>query len=158
MIDKTYLKVRYAETDQMGIVYYANYFVWMEVGRTNLIRNFGITYKKLEEMGILLPVVEARARYISPTYYDDDVIVYSCLVGLGRATIDIGYKIFRKLHENKEELACVGFSRLIFMDKKTNKPIKVPEFFREKVTLDFQKQEIKFFMADLEKYLFEGSV
>ena len=69
----TRLRVRYAETDRMGVVYYANYFVWFEVARTEWLRQSGWTYKEMEQDGISLPVIEARAEYLRPARYDDEV-------------------------------------------------------------------------------------
>jgi acyl-CoA thioester hydrolase len=69
----TTLRVRYAETDQMGVVYYANYFVWFEVARTDLLRTLGWTYREMEDSGVLLPVIEAHCEYRRPARYDDEI-------------------------------------------------------------------------------------
>lgn len=69
----TSLRVRYAETDQMGVVYYANYFVWFEVARTDLLRTLGWSYRDMEESGVRLPVIEAECRYRRPARYDDEI-------------------------------------------------------------------------------------
>jgi acyl-CoA thioester hydrolase len=69
----TKLRARYAETDRMGVVYYANYLVWFEVARADLLRSFGWTYREMEESGVLLPVIEAQCEYKRPSRYDDDV-------------------------------------------------------------------------------------
>jgi acyl-CoA thioester hydrolase len=69
------LRVRYAETDKMGVVYYANYFVWFEVGRCDLLRTFGSSYRDIENAGISLPVIEAHCEYRQPAHYDDEVAV-----------------------------------------------------------------------------------
>jgi acyl-CoA thioester hydrolase len=71
----TTLRVRYAETDQMGVVYYANYFVWFEVARTDLLRTLGWTYREMEDTGVRLPVIEAQCAYRRPARYDDQVDV-----------------------------------------------------------------------------------
>ena len=71
----TSLRVRYAETDRMGVVYYANYFVWFEVARTELLRTLGWTYREMEESGVLLPVIDARCEYRRPARYDDEIEV-----------------------------------------------------------------------------------
>lgn len=73
----TTLRVRYAETDQMGVVYYANYFVWFEVARADLLRTLGWTYREMEAMGVRLPVIEARCAYRRPARYDDEVDVHT---------------------------------------------------------------------------------
>ena len=69
------LRVRYQETDQMGVVYYANYLTWFEIGRTEFVRHFGTTYREIEAKGLLLPVVDAECSYLSPARYDDRVAV-----------------------------------------------------------------------------------
>lgn len=72
---ETRLTVRYSETDQMGVAYYANYLVWMEVGRVELMKSLGLRYRDLEEKGFLLAVAEAHCRYVSPARYDDQIVV-----------------------------------------------------------------------------------
>lgn len=152
MIDETLLRVRYSETDQMGIVYYANYFVWMEVGRTNLIRNCGITYKELEEKGYLLPVVYASAKFISPAYYDDEIVVQSGLIEMTKTKLSIGYRIFRISELGKRELVCVGISDLVFLDRATRKITKAPDFFVNTVKIQYS-QEYQEFIEDVRKIL-----
>jgi acyl-CoA thioester hydrolase len=71
----TTIRVRYAETDRMGIVYYANYFVWFEVARTDLLRTLGWTYREMEDTGVFLPVIEAHCDYRRPAHYDDEIEV-----------------------------------------------------------------------------------
>lgn len=152
MIDETFLRVRYSETDQMGIVYYANYFVWMEVGRTNLIRNFGITYKELEEKGFLLPVVYTSARFISPAYYDDEIVVQSALLEMTKTKLSIGYRIFRIVSQDKRELVCVGLSDLVFLEKETRRIVRAPEFFVNAVKIQ-KSPEYDKFIEDIQKIL-----
>src|SRR5204863_4018597 len=72
---RTHIRVRYAETDQMGVVYYANYFVWFEVARTDLLRTLGWTYREMEASGVMLPVIEAHCEYRRPARYDDEIEV-----------------------------------------------------------------------------------
>jgi len=76
---ETRLRARYAETDQMGVVYYANYFVWMEIGRVEYCRSSGIRYRDLERDGFLLAVAEANCRYLAPARYDDEIVVTTTL-------------------------------------------------------------------------------
>lgn len=131
MVNITKIKVRYAETDQMGVVYYANYFVWMEIGRTNLLRDLGLTYKELENNGIMLPVVKAFAKYISPCYYDDDINIHSIVTSLTNVRIRIDYKIFRE----NNILSCLGFTEHAFVSTETKKVIKAPEFFIKNIVI-----------------------
>jgi acyl-CoA thioester hydrolase len=90
------VRVRYAETDQMGVVYHANYLVWFEVGRVELMRQRGLNYKRLEmEEGCWIAVVEATARYKAPARYDDELIVQTRVIALRGPVIRFGYKIVR---------------------------------------------------------------
>ena len=87
-------RVRYAETDQMGMVYYANYFVWMEIGRTDFCRECGFRYADLErEEQAFLPVAEADCRYRSPARYDDEITVETTIERLNRRLVEFSYKI-----------------------------------------------------------------
>ena len=89
----TQLRVRYAETDQMGVVYHANYIVWMEVGRVEYFRAQGIRYRDMEQEGILLVVVEAHCRYHSPARYDEEVAIRTWVEEAGPRMISFGYEI-----------------------------------------------------------------
>jgi acyl-CoA thioester hydrolase len=92
----TTLRVRYAETDRMGVVYYANYFVWFEVARADLLRQFGWTYREMEDTGVFLPVIDARCEYRRPARYDDEIEVHTA----GRVTspvrMEFTYDVFVK--------------------------------------------------------------
>jgi acyl-CoA thioester hydrolase len=93
----TQVRVRYAETDQMGIVYYANYLVWFEIGRVELLRSLGLAYSQLErEHECILPVVEASCRYRAPARYDDEILIETRPALLRGAVIKFAYKILRK--------------------------------------------------------------
>jgi acyl-CoA thioester hydrolase len=89
------LRVRYAETDQMGVVYYANYFMWFEVGRCELLRAIGKSYRDLEADGIRLPVIEAHCEYKSPAFYDDELNVKTQGKLLSPARVEFVYEISR---------------------------------------------------------------
>lgn len=107
------LRVRYAETDQMGVVYYANYLVWCEIGRTEFIRSFGPTYAELEQAGIYLAVADASVRYHSPARYDDLVRVDTSLSDVRSRTIRFAYDIRhvesgRKLASAETTLMCMS--------------------------------------------------
>jgi acyl-CoA thioester hydrolase len=93
---ETKLRVRYAETDQMGVVYHSNYLIWMEVGRVELLRELGFDYKRMEaEQDIGIAVVEARVRYKAPARYDDEVIVKTRVKHVRGAVVQFGYEILR---------------------------------------------------------------
>jgi acyl-CoA thioester hydrolase len=89
------IRVRYAETDKMGVVYYANYFIWFEVGRCELLRAIGKTYRDLEAAGIRLPVIEAQCEYKSPAQYDDELVVKTRGKLLSPARVEFVYEISR---------------------------------------------------------------
>jgi len=99
----TEVRVRYAETDQMGIVYYANYLVWFEIGRVELMRSLGLAYSQLEtEHACILPVIEASCRYRSPARYDDEILIETRPSLLRGSVIKFAYRILRKAPEGQE--------------------------------------------------------
>jgi acyl-CoA thioester hydrolase len=103
---QTRLRVRYAETDQMGVVYYANYFVWCEIGRVEFFRQLGYDYKQMEIIDDChLPVVEATCRYRSPARYDDEVIIETTVTALRAHVIKFGYRLLRISAEGDQLLA-----------------------------------------------------
>ena len=90
------LRVRYAETDKMGVVYHSNFFIWMEIGRVELMRGLGFDYKQMEiEDDCHLPVVDARCRYKSPAYYDEEIVIRTELRNLRGSLMHFGYEIMR---------------------------------------------------------------
>lgn len=94
---ETTLRVRYAETDQMGVVYHSNYFVWFEVARVELLRKLGFTYKEMEKQDdCVIAVVDARCRYKSPARYDDELIVRTHLKNIRESLIHFGYEVLRR--------------------------------------------------------------
>ncbi|WDC84629.1 thioesterase family protein [Caloramator sp. mosi_1] len=119
---RTKFRVRYKETDRMGIVYHSNYIVWFDVGRTELLRNLGFDYRHLEEIGLMLPVVEVNVRYKSPSYYDDLVEIEATILEVSRVKIKFGYKVYRG-----ETLLAEGYTVHGFTDKNL-KPIALNKF------------------------------
>ncbi len=96
-------RVRYAETDQMGIVYYANYLVWFEIGRVEVLRTLGLSYSELEtEHGCILPVVEATCRYRAPARYDDEILIETRPALLRGSVLKFAYRILRKEADGAE--------------------------------------------------------
>lgn len=92
---ETRLRVRYAETDQAGVVYHSNYLVWLEVGRVEWCRDYGFNYRDMEQEDAWLPVVEARVKYLSPARYDDEIIVRTRVTQLRTRTVKFAYQILR---------------------------------------------------------------
>jgi acyl-CoA thioester hydrolase len=119
------IRVRYAETDQMGVAYYANYLVWFEVGRAEYCRQRGFIYADLENQGYRLAVTDAKCRYRSSALYDDLLVVRTRLKELNKRMVTFGYQIFRK---GQDELIAEGETRHICLDR-TNKPKSLPEAF-----------------------------
>jgi acyl-CoA thioester hydrolase len=117
------IRVRYAETDQMGVVHHSVYFHWMEVGRTEYMRNNGLPYAKMEEMGIRMPLIEAKADYLSPAKYDDEIIVRTCLKESTQISFTFSYEIIRK---PDRKLLAKGFTKHVAADK-NNRPKRVPK-------------------------------
>lgn len=109
----TKIRVRYAETDMMGVVYHANYLVYLEIARVDLLRTAGIRYRDLEDAGYSLAVTEARCRYLSGARYDDDLAIDTWVVDVGAASVLFEYEIRReedgrRIVEGSTELACLG--------------------------------------------------
>lgn len=123
------IRVRYSETDQMGVVYHANYLNWFEVGRTEFIRETGVTYRSLEEKGILLPVTDVSLSYKQPTRYDDWVEIRTQLEELSMVRLTFGYEIYRVADE---QLLVAGKTKHAFTTMEM-KPIRlarvVPEVY-----------------------------
>ncbi|MCU1305348.1 MAG: 4-hydroxybenzoyl-CoA thioesterase, partial [Acidobacteriaceae bacterium] len=93
---ETRLRVRYAETDQMGVVYHANYFVWFEVGRVELLRQLGFSYRDMEQNDqCFIAVVDARCRYKAPARYDDEIVVRTRLKNVRESLVHFGYELLR---------------------------------------------------------------
>jgi len=119
----TEVRVRYAETDQMGIVYYANYLVWFEIGRVELLRSLGLAYSQLEtEHECILPVVEASCRYRAPARYDDEIQIETRPALLRGPVLKFAYRIWRKASEGEErKLLAEGETVHVVCDDQLNK-------------------------------------
>ncbi len=89
------LRVRYAETDQMGVVYHSNFIIWMEVGRVEMLRALGYSYREMEQDGLHLPVAEVKCRYKAPAKYDDVIVIRTRMINLRGFLIHFGYEIVR---------------------------------------------------------------
>ena len=123
------VRVRYAETDQMGVVYHGNYAQYFELGRTEWLRSLGITYKDMEISGIMLPVISLKSNFIKSALYDDVLTVETKLKKEPLVKIEFDYVIRNK----NKEILCTGNTVLAFMDMKTNKPIKCPDTLLKKL-------------------------
>ena len=119
-----FVRVRYSETDKMGYCYYGNYAAYLELGRVELLREYKIVYKELEELGILLPVSELSIKYLFPAKYDDLLKIQTKISDLQGARIYFSYEIY---NEN-EILILSATTTLVFVDAKTMRPIAAPDF------------------------------
>jgi len=129
--DEIQFRVRYGETDQMGVVYHGNYAQYFEMGRTEWLRKMGFSYKQMEEDGIMLPVVELFIKYKKSACYDDLIKVKTKLVKIPTAKIEFEYEI---LNQN-DEILTTGNSVLVFMDVHRNRPTKCPEYLLDKLQI-----------------------
>lgn len=132
----TGIRVRYGETDQMGFLYYGNYALYYEVGRVDMIRQIGITYKELEERGIIMPVVELKSKYIRPALYDDLITVKTILKEL---PTDHKISFHSELYNERQELLNIGTTTLVFLEAITRRKISMPEVLMEKLKGYFEK-------------------
>ena len=121
----TALKVRYCETDQMGFVHHSNYLKYFEVARLEWLTELGISYKNMEENGILLPVIYSEIKYLYPLKFDDFFIVKVGLDQIPRSKLILNYKI----ENNENKKVCLGNVHLAFLNSKNHKPTRAPEKF-----------------------------
>lgn len=126
---KTKLRVRYGETDQMGFVYYGSYAQYYEVGRVELLRSIGFSYKKIEQMGFALPVVNWNISYKKPAFYDDKLTIKTIIHKVPAKTIVFDYEIYNK----SNELLNSGQVTLMFVNIKTNKTCTAPQILIDKI-------------------------
>ncbi len=125
------LRIRYGETDQMGFCYYGNYAQFLEVARVETLRKFGISYKELEEQGVLLPVRNFSIKYIAPAKYDDVIQIQTVVSEIKNSQIIFTYSIHLR-----EKLIATADTELVFVSAINYKPIRMPksfEFLKQKV-------------------------
>lgn len=122
-------RIRYSETDQMGYVYHGNYAQYFEMGRTEWLRDLGISYKEMEKNGIMLPVINLNMNYLQPAKYDDFLTLKTTLIKLPTAKIEFYYELFRE-----NEILTTATATLVFVDTQKNKPIRAPKHLLEKLT------------------------
>ncbi|MCT1526897.1 MULTISPECIES: acyl-CoA thioesterase [Sphingobacterium] len=126
---KHQVRVRYAETDNMGYVYYGNYAAYYEVARTEMLRSTGISYKELEDMGVMLPVIELHCQYIKAAKYDDLITINIYIREKPGIRIKFEYELFNE----EGELLNTGSTQLVFVDMERNRPCRPPAIFQEKM-------------------------
>jgi acyl-CoA thioester hydrolase len=133
---RTTCRVIYGDTDRMGHAYYGNYFRWFEIGRTELFRELGLSYKSIEERGFFLPVSESHARYAAPALYDELIVIETSVDASVKGGIKFDYRVFR---EDGRTLLAEGFTKHAFVDR-TGRVVRPPEFFRKLIA---QPEKVK---------------
>lgn len=126
---ETKIRVRYADTDQMGYMYYGNYAAFYEVARTEMLRSLGMTYKSMEQDGVMMPVLELKCKYIKPALYDQEINIKVIIAKKPSIRIIFHYELYNE----KLELINTGETTLVFVDMTKNKPCLPPINFSEKI-------------------------
>lgn len=127
MISKSIVNVRYAETDKMGIVHHSVYPIWYEIARTDLSKLAGFPYSKMEEEGLMTPLVELNCKYYSPAYYDDELVITATVSKITPARIVFYYEVFRK---DQEKPINIGYTVHAIVNKEM-KPVNTKKLFPE---------------------------
>ncbi|AYL95523.1 acyl-CoA thioesterase [Mucilaginibacter celer] len=130
----TKIRVRYGETDQMGYMYYGNYAEFYEVGRVEMLRSLGLTYKGMEESGIMMPVLELNCKYLKPALYDEEISIKVIMDKLPGIRVHFRYE----LSNPKGELINIGETLLVFINMKSNRPCLAPQDFMDKLKPFFE--------------------
>ncbi len=132
-VHSTSIRVRYADTDQMGYMYYGNYAEFYEVGRVEMLRSLGLTYRSMEESGIIMPVTELKCKYLKPALYDEEITVKVTMETMPSVRIHFRYELFNE----KKELINIGETMLVFINQEKNRPCLPPADFLEKIKVHF---------------------
>lgn len=128
MVHETKIRVRYGETDQMGIVYHPNYYIYFEIGRSEYLREMsGMSYKDMEDAGVMMPIIETHCKYLSPAKYDDELIVLTSIKALTVARMIFLYKVIRK---KDRTVLAEGETSQAFVNKE-GKPINLKKYNKE---------------------------
>lgn len=132
----TQIRVRYGETDQMGYLYYGNYALYYEVGRTDAIRNLGLTYREMEEQGVALPVAECNLKYLRPAFYDELITVKTSIRALPEGSF---IQFHSELYNEQQKLINKGLTTLVFYDMQAKKKTVMPQSLLRKLEPYFNK-------------------
>lgn len=125
----SFVKVRYAETDQMAVVYHGNYAQYLELARIEWLDTLGISYKKMEEEGVMLPVYNLNITYKKSAVFDDEIRIETTLRKIPSARIIFDYKIYN----SNEDLLTIASTELVFINVKTNRPMRCPSYILDKL-------------------------
>ncbi len=126
---ETQIRVRYAETDQMGFAYYGNYAKYYEVGRADAMRKLGMTYRQMEEKGVFMPIITMNSKYIRPAHYDDLLTIRTIVKEMPAARMHFFYEVYNE----QKQLLNTGETVLAFIKKNTGRPCAAPDWFLEKL-------------------------
>ncbi|KEQ31341.1 acyl-CoA thioesterase [Pedobacter antarcticus] len=126
---ETKIRVRYSETDQMGYVYNGNYAQYYEVGRVEMMRSLGMSYGKMEESGIMLPLLELKCKFIKPGLYDQELTIRTSVKTLPGIRMTFDYEIYNE----EQELINIGSTILVFFDMEKKRPCPPPDYFIERI-------------------------
>jgi len=126
--NSTELRVYYADTDHEGVVYYANYLKWFEIGRTEILRQYGFDYSAIEKQDLIVPVVEVKCNYSESARYNDIIIIKTTIGNIGNSSIKFHYEIIRK---SDSKLLAEGYTVNVFVNTKTMKSTKIPDELRK---------------------------
>lgn len=135
VIAETEVRVRYSETDRMGYVYYGNYPAYYEVGRVEALRAVGLSYREMEDRGFMLPVRDLQIRYIRPAFYDERILIKTCIPELPNTRIRFDYELFNAAGD----LINTASTLLVFVSVETQRPCMAPSFFLDLITPFFNK-------------------
>ncbi|RXF70482.1 acyl-CoA thioesterase [Arcticibacter tournemirensis] len=128
-VHETKIRVRYGETDQMGYMYYGNYAEFYEVARVEMLRSLDMTYRSMEDAGVMMPVLEMRCKYLKPARYDEEITIKVILDKMPGVRIHFRYELYNEENEFIHE----GETTLAFIDMKRNRPCMPPEYFQERL-------------------------
>lgn len=129
----TKIRVRYADTDQMGYMYYGNYATFYEVGRVEMLRSLGLTYKSMEESGIIMPVTDLKCKYILPALYDEEITVKVFIDKMPSLRIHFRYELYNE----SDDLINMGETTLVFIDQVRKKACLPSKEFLKKLSVYF---------------------
>lgn len=140
LVSKKEIEVRYGETDQMGIVYHANYLPWMELGRIGFMKDLGFTYVEMEQQGVLSPVLDVNISYKKPAKFGDEIVVYTSIKEYNGVRIEYNYEI----RNQYDEVCVVGTTSHVCVDKDTFKPIIIKRRFPQwhHLYMDAKKKDL----------------
>lgn len=139
IVTETKIRVYYQDTDQMGVVYYGNYARYYEIGRTEMIRELGFTYRKMEEMNIMLPARSLKINYFKSAFYDDLLTIRTIVDTIPK----VKFPIKTEIYNEQGELINTGETVLVFFSAKTNKPVAAPKFFTDEMERIFREGNYK---------------